>query len=193
MKTSFYDEDELKEIGFKKIGKNVRISRKASIYLPEEMEIGNNVRIDDFCILSGKIKIGNYVHIAAGCYLFAGNAGITLMDFAGLSSRCTIYAITEDYSGEFLTNPTIPIKYRNVISAPVTLEKHVIVGTGSTILPGVTIGEGSAIGAMSLVTKSIGKWKIAFGIPAKEVKERSKNLLKFEEQLMKEEIDILKN
>lgn len=185
MKTSFYSEDELREIGFKKVGKNVLISRNTTIYSPELMEIGDNVRIDDFCILSGKITIGSYVHIAAGCYLFAGNVGITLMDFSGLSSRVVIYAQTDDYSGEVLTNPTVPMKYRKVISGVVVLGKHVIVGTNATILPGVTIGEGSAIGAMSLVTKSIGNWKIAVGIPAKEVKDRSQRLLELEEELRK--------
>ena len=48
MTTSFLSKDELTKIGFKKIGKNVFLSRKASIYGPENMEIGNNVRIDDF-------------------------------------------------------------------------------------------------------------------------------------------------
>ena len=51
---SFYSKEELKEIGFKKYGENVLISRKTSIYNPEKIIIGNNVRIDDFCILSRK-------------------------------------------------------------------------------------------------------------------------------------------
>ncbi len=51
---SFYSRDELKKIGLKKYGENVFLSKKASIYNPEKIEIGNNVRIDDFCILSRK-------------------------------------------------------------------------------------------------------------------------------------------
>lgn len=184
MTTSFYSEDELLSIGFKKLGKNVRISRKTSIYGASNMEIGDNVRIDDFCILSGKIKIGNYVHIASGCYLFAGNGGIILEDFSGLSSKVTIYAVTDDYSGCFLTNPTIPEEFRNVIEKQVLIKKHAIVGTGATILPGVTLGIGVAVGAMSLVTKDVPDWAIVAGIPAKFIKERDRKLLEMEKQLL---------
>jgi len=185
MKTSFYTEDELKKIGFARIGKNVHISQKASIYSPELIEIGDNVRIDDFCILSGKIMIGNYVHIAAGCYLFAGDAGIELNDFSGLSSRVTIYAVSDDYSGDFLTNPTVPGEYRRVVQAKVVLEKHVLIGSGSTILPGVVISEGAAIGAMSLISRNIESWKVVVGIPARIVNERSRKILELEKELTK--------
>ena len=184
MQTSFYTEEELKGIGFAKIGKSVLISRKASIYSAELIEIGNNVRIDDFCILSGKIKIGNYVHISAGCYLFAGDVGIELNDFSGISSRVTIYAVSDDYSGDFMTNSTVPEKYRHIIKGKIVLEKYVQIGSGSTILPGVNIGEGTAIGAMSLISRDVGSWKIAVGIPAKEIKDRSKKLLELERKFL---------
>ncbi|EAO54015.1 O-acetyltransferase (cell wall biosynthesis) [Bacillus thuringiensis serovar israelensis ATCC 35646] len=62
---SFYSQEELKKIGFLSVGKNVLISKKASIYNPGAISIGNHVRIDDFCILSGKITIGSYSHISA--------------------------------------------------------------------------------------------------------------------------------
>lgn len=71
--SSFYSTDELSKIGFKHIGNNVLLSKKTSIYGVENISIGDNTRIDDFCILSGNITIGNYVHIAAFCSLFAGN------------------------------------------------------------------------------------------------------------------------
>lgn len=60
-----FSESELKAIGFLKYGKNVLVSRKASIYNPEQMVLGDNIRIDDFCILSGNIKLGSYIHIPA--------------------------------------------------------------------------------------------------------------------------------
>jgi len=89
MATSFLSREELMEIGFKSIGENVLLSSKASIYGPENIEIGNNVRIDDFCILSGKIKLGSYIHIAAYSALFGGEESITMEDFTGLSSVYT--------------------------------------------------------------------------------------------------------
>ncbi|MGC8770569.1 MAG: acyltransferase [Brevinematia bacterium] len=180
---SFYDERELNNIGFKSIGKNVLVSRKASIYSPELIELGDNVRIDDFCVLSGKIKVGSYVHIAASCFLFGGEKGIEINDFCGLSSRVSIYALSDDYSGECLTNPTVPLEYRKLIDGKVILEKHVIIGTGTTILPGVKIGEGTAIGAMSMVLKDIEPWVIAIGNPVRVLKSRSKALLEMEKEL----------
>lgn len=182
---SFHTEKELKKIGFKSIGKNVLISRLASIYNPQNIIIGNNVRIDDFCILSGKIELGNNIHIAAGSFLFAGEAGIKMMDFSGLSSRCVIYAISDDYSGLGMTMPVIPEHFRKVTKQSVILEKHALIGTGTTILPGVNIAEGTAVGAMSLVTKPTQPWKIYFGIPARPIKDRNKNILELEKQYIK--------
>lgn len=138
--TSFYSEDEVKKIGFKSVGENVLISRKASIYGADKICIGNNVRIDDFCILSGNITIENYVHIAAAVLLFGGTLGIILKDYSGVSSRSVIYAESDDYSGEAMTNPVVPDKYRHVQGGKVILEKYVVIGTGCTVLPNVCIG-----------------------------------------------------
>jgi galactoside O-acetyltransferase len=181
---SFYTTTELESLGLKKYGTNVLISKKTSIYGASNISIGDNVRIDDFCILSGNISIGNYVHIAAYCALFGSEAGIILEDFSGLSSRITIYAASDDYSGEFLTNPTVGDKYKNVINKQVKVGRHVIVGTNSTILPGVSVNEGASIGACSLVTNDCIEWGIYFGIPAKRIKERSRKLLELEKNFL---------
>lgn len=183
---SFYSEEELKILGLNSYGSNVKISRKASIYGASNITIGDNVRIDDFCILSGKIKLGSYIHIAAFSCLFAGSTGIDMDDFSGLSSRVVIYAESDDYSGNFLTNPTIDDKYVNIIRGKVSILKHVIVGTSSIVLPSVKIGEGTAIGAMSLVNKSLDSWGIYIGVPCKRIKERNKKLLELEEKMKKE-------
>ena len=103
---SFFHEEELKLLNIK-IGQNVKISKKCSIY-GYDIEIGNNVRIDDFCILSGKIRLGDYIHIAAYSALYGGTEGIYIKDYANISSRVSIYAINDDYSGKTMTNPMIP-------------------------------------------------------------------------------------
>ncbi|MFV0599412.1 MAG: acyltransferase [Bacteroidales bacterium] len=183
---SFYTEEELSEIGLKSYGTNVKISRKVSIYGASNISIGNNVRIDDFCILSGKIKLGSNIHIAVFCGLFGGDTGICLEDYSGLSSRIMVYAETDDYSGEFLTNPTIDKQFLNIIKGEVIIKKHSIVGTSSVVLPSVVIGEGVSVGALSLVNKSLESWGVYVGIPCKKIKERSKNLLELEEKMQKE-------
>jgi len=184
MTTSFYQPQELAELGLKSYGKNVLISRKCSIYGASNISIGNNVRIDDFCVLSGKIEIGNFVHIGAASLLFGGEYGIIMKDFSGLSSRCVIYTESDDYSGEWMTNPAIPDEFRKVYGGQVTIGKHAIIGTGSTILPNVEIGEGSSVGAMGLVTKSLEPWGIFLGSPPRKLKDRDKRILSLENDFL---------
>lgn len=175
---SFYSEEELANLGIASIGKNVLISRKASIYGGDNIQIGNNVRIDDFCILSGKIQLGSFIHISAYTSLFGGKEkGIVMEDYTTVSSRCVIYALSDDYSGEYMTNAVIPKEFTNVIEDKVEIRKYAIVGTGCTVLPGVVIGEGAAVGAMSLVNKDLDGWIIYAGIPCKKLKPRSTKLL----------------
>ena len=182
--TSFYTNEELNKIGFKQIGTNVMISRKASIYGASNISIGSNVRVDDFCILSGKITLDNNIHIAAYSALFGGEYGIHMESFSGLSSRCTIYAASDDYSGAYFTNPTIPDEFRNVIGGRVILSKHVILGTGVCVMPNVCIGEGTSVGSMSLVNKNLNAWGIYAGIPCKKIKDRKRDLLELEKKYL---------
>ena len=183
---SFYSSEELLKIGFKSFGHHVLISRKASIYGADNITIGNNVRIDDFCIVSGKICLGNNIHLAAYSALYGGEAGIQIDDFANISSRVCVYAVSDDYSGYTMTNPTIPEKYKHIQNEPVYIGKHVIIGSGCTILPGVNLAEGTALGAMSLCKVSTEAWKIYAGIPAKFIKNRRKDLLDLEKEYLNE-------
>ena len=180
----FLKEEELNQKGFKSLGKNVLISDKASIYGANNISIGNDVRIDDFCILSGNITLKNNIHIAAGSMIFGGQAGVILEDYSGTSSRCAIYALTDDFIGKGMTNPTIPEKFRNVKEAQVILGKHCVVGTGSTVLPGVHIAEGTSIGSMSFVNKNTLPWKVYYGIPAKPKRDRDKKILECEQEFI---------
>lgn len=173
----YYSPEELKTLGLKEYGEDVRISRKCSIYGAGNISLGSHVRIDDFCLLSGKISLGSYVHIAAGAMLFGGEAGIRFGDYSTISSRGAVYALSDDYSGEHMTNPTVPEKYTAVAEAPVEIGAHCIIGTGCTVLPGVSLGEGCSVGAMSLINKSLPPWGIYAGIPARRLKERSRKLL----------------
>jgi len=183
---SFYSREELASLGLDTYGQNVLISRKTSIYGAEKIVIGNNVRIDDFCILSGKMTIGNYIHIGAYSGFFAGCTGITIGDFSTISSKVSLYALSDDYSGESMTSPMIPDKFRNVTEKEIIIGRQVIIGTGTSILPGVEIAEGCSIGAMSLVNKSTEPWGIYVGIPAKWKKSRSKNILELEKDYLEE-------
>lgn len=166
-------------LGFASVGENVQISDKASFYGASRIKIGSNVRIDDFCVLSagsGGIQIGQHVHLAVYSSLI-GAGRITLSDFCNISSRVAIYSSNDDYSGETMTNPTIPDEFTGVSNAEVFLDEHVIVGCGSVLLPGVTLGKGVAVGALSLVSQDCFEFGVYAGCPARRVKERSRNLL----------------
>ncbi|MBJ2247540.1 MULTISPECIES: acyltransferase [Pseudomonas] len=184
---AFISEAKLKEMGFKSLGKNVKISDKASIYNCDRISIGDNTRIDDFCVISGTVTLGRNVHIAIFNNVAGGELGITMEDFSGLAYGCHVFAQSDDYSGKTLTNPTVPSQYKNEAKLPVHIGRHVIIGTSSIVLPGVTLAEGCSVGAMSMVTKSTDPWGIYFGVPAKRLKNRSQELLELEKHYLDSE------
>ncbi len=180
---SFLNEEEISKIGLKSYGSNLKISTKACFYQPEQISLGNNIRIDDFCILSGNIILHNNIHIAVYSYLLSSNKSlIELQDFSGMSFKTTIMTNSDDFSGEFMTNPTVPNELRKMSHNSVTVEKHGLVGAHSLVLPGANIAEGTAIGAMSLVTKPTLPWSIYFGQPAKRLKARKQTILELEKK-----------
>lgn len=186
LQSKYLTEDDLKDFGFKSIGKNVKISSDARIYGQQNISIGNNVRIDDFVTLSaftGYIHIGNFVYIARGCHL-SGTMGIVLNDFCTLAANNIIYSASDDYSGEFLTGQTLPKEYIKYLGGEVNLGKHVIIGSSVTILGPCKIGEGCSIGAKSLVLKDLDEWGIYVGMPVKRLKDRKKTLLELEKKFL---------
>lgn len=179
--------DHISRMGFARVGENVQISDKASFYNCKAISISDNVRIDDFCILSagsGGIEIGSYVHIGAYSML-TGTGKISLLDFSGLSSRVSIYSSSDDYSGASMSNPTVPAEFTNVHHADVTIGRHAIIGSGSVVLPGVVLEQGVAVGALSLISKNCSEFGIYSGAPAKRIKTRKRDLLEKEAQLVK--------
>ena len=182
---AFLPHDTLNKMGFAHLGENVLISDKASLYNCSKISLGNNVRIDDFCVLSageGGIRVGDYVHVAVYTSLI-GAAFIELEDYSNISSRVSIYSSNDDYSGEYMTNPTVPSEFTNVAQAPVLIGRHVIIGAGSIILPGVTLHEGAGVGALSLIRKDCEEFSMYCGSPARKIGSRSKQLLELEKTL----------
>lgn len=183
----YLNEEELQKMGFARLGKNVKISNKASIYSPQLMSFGDNVRVDDFAILSGRISFGSFIHIAAGAMIFAGDVGVEFGDFSGLSSRCAVYAVSDDYTGLALNSPVVPAHFRKLTQKAVKIGRHCSVGTGCTILPGANLAEGTAVGAMCLITRPTKPWSIYFNAPNQLLcVQREKNVLELERKLWAE-------
>lgn len=175
--------DQITNMGFSHVGENPRLSDKASYYNCGKIIIGDNVRIDDFCVLSagnGGIEIGSYIHVAVYSSLI-GAGKIILSDFSNISSRVAIYSSNDDYSGASMTNPMVPEEFTNVTHADVTVGRHVIVGSGSVVLPGVILEDGVAVGALSLVSKNCRAFGVYSGVPVRRIKERRRDFLELEE------------
>jgi galactoside O-acetyltransferase len=172
-------------IGFARVGDNVLIDESARFYSADRIEIGSNVRIDAFAVLSAGQQgaiLGDHVHIAVGALLI-GAARIEIQDFVNISAYTTIYASNDDYHGRALTGPTIPDDLRMVYTAPVLVGRHVIVGAGTVILPGVTIGEGAAVGAHSIIKRDVAPFTIVVGSSGRVIGTRRKDLLALEAEL----------
>ncbi len=173
-------------MGFAYLGNNVKISDKASIYNCESISINDNSRVDDYCILSGKINIGKYCHITPYCLIAGGKLGVEIGDFSTLAYRVNVFSQSDDYSGSTMVNSLIPVQFKNEQFTKISIGKHVIIGTASTIMPGANIADGCSIGAMTLLNKSTKPWGIYIGIPAKRIKERNKEILKLEKKFLME-------
>lgn len=175
---------QLHSLDFAYLGNDVKISDKASLDKAHFMSIGHRSRIDDFCAISGHVSLGNNVFVAVHSSLTASIDPISLHDFSTIAFNCQIFSSSDDYLGQSLTNPTVPTIYKNIWTAPVEICKHSIIGSSSVIFPGCVIAEGSSIGAGSVVTKSTEPWGVYVGVPARKIKNRSKEVLEIESRYL---------
>ncbi|MES2495513.1 MAG: acyltransferase [Pseudomonadota bacterium] len=172
---AFLTPEDLAELDFAFLGDNVLIHSTCVLVNCQRMSIGDGVRIDPFCVLSAgeSLAIGDYVHIAGHCVLM-GAAAISLGDFAGLSHGVKILSASDDFVGGSLIGPSIPDAFRSVDARPVALDRHVVIGAGSLVLPGSTLGEGATIGSLSLVKGQVEPWTVSAGSPARKVRDRDR-------------------
>lgn len=163
---------------------NVKTFEFTKIIGLENIEFGKNIIIDDFVLIYAKekITIGSFVHIANFTSI-TGGSRVIIGDFAAISQGCRILTATDDFKDWGFGNSTISNKYRNLKSAPISIENFCIIGANSVILPGVTIGEGTTVGANSVVTKSLESWGIYIGNKRVGERNREKILQNYEKFL----------
>ncbi len=180
LQDEYYTIEELQKRGVIVEGSDIWISRKASLYPNEEgISIGDHVRIDDFSVLVGNIEINNYIHIGSHCGVHASQGGkVIFEDYSGISSNVQIYATSDAFDGEFMTGrPGLPKTLFNPTVGEVILGKYSQVGCNSVVMPKGVLGEGTAIGALSLVDRELKAWTVYAGIPVREIRQRKKELL----------------
>jgi dTDP-4-amino-4,6-dideoxy-D-glucose acyltransferase len=161
--------EQVARIGFASVGDDVRIDATAQFFGAEHISIGSHTRIDAQVVVTAgpaAVEIGAYVHLAVGALVF-GTAGVALDDFANISSRVSLYSTSDDFTGGALTSPTVDDDLRDVTAAPVHVGRHVVIGTGSVVLPGTRLGTGASVGALSLVKRSVADGDVVAGVPAR--------------------------
>jgi galactoside O-acetyltransferase len=176
---------------FAQVGQDVQIWPQAKIISPEVISIGDSVIVDDFVLLMGgrSTILGSFIHISSFTSVIGGGE-LVMEDFTTVSSGIRLFTGTDDFLGGSLVNSAVPHPYRLPIRTFVHIKKHAVVGANSVVLPGVTIGEGVAIGANSLVNKDCEPWTIYYGSPAKPMRSRPKEkILELEAQLRKDLYD----
>jgi len=166
-------------------GEDVQIYPRAHLVSPEVVSIGDSVVIDDFVFLVGGVetRIGSFVHLASfSSYL--GRGRLVIEDFVSVSSGARIYTGIDDFLGGSLVGPGVPAPYRQPERSSLHIGRHALVGANAVVFPGVTLGEGCAVGALSLVNRDCEPWTIYGGVPAKPLKARPRErILELERQL----------
>jgi acetyltransferase-like isoleucine patch superfamily enzyme len=167
------------------MGDDVIIDSDVVLKHKDEIFIGNHVAIDKGFYCTTKLTLEDYIHIAPYVVVIGGrNSKLIMEHFSGIASGSKIIAGSDSYTEDALAGSSIPLKYRIVEYTTVTFKKFAICGVNCSIMPGVVIGEGSMIGANSVVTKDTEPWTVYVGSPAKPVKYREhKNILKYAKEL----------
>lgn len=176
----YFNSAELRILGFRAVGENCRVSKRVEIQDPGKIELGSNVRIDAFVTITtgqeGYLKVSSNTHIADGVRISAA-AGVEIGEFVGIASRVVILSSSDDYSGEFMVGPLSPSGTNGGRYGLIRIHDYVVIGTSSVVFPGSTLEVGVAVGALSLVNRSLSSWGVYFGLPVKFMRKRSQAML----------------
>lgn len=181
MNIDFYTSNELREMGFGSVGENVWVGKNCHIVNPENIHLSDDIKINPFCTLvaykGSSISIGKSVHIGGYSLLFALKP-IFIGSFVSISSSVKIYTASDDFSGNSLLGFQIPDNLRDEKSKNIIVSNHCGISSGSILLPGAYMPEGTVLGANSLLKSIIEEtWIIVAGNPAKKISVRNKKPL----------------
>ena len=161
------------------IGLDVVIHENVEITRPNLCKIGNHVAIDSGFYCTTALEIGDYVHISPHVAVIGGKStGLYVEDFCFISVGSKIVCGSEYFEGQGLVGPVIPEQYRDKsLLEPVIFKRFSGICAGCIVLPGVTLAEGSILGANSLLKESTEPWTVYVGSPARPVKSRPKETM----------------
>lgn len=155
---------------FRAIGANVIFEAGVLVFHPENILLGTNIYIGHYTILKGyhrnEMRIGDHTWVGQACF-FHSAGGIVIGKNVGIGPHVKI--LTSRHAEEGIH---IPILHSRIEEAPVIIEDDCDLGIGAIILPGVTIGRGSQIGAGAVVTHDVEPYSVVAGVPAKLLRKR---------------------
>ena len=158
----------------KSYGKSCFISSNVEIRRPHLVDIGSFVAIDSGFYLTTSAKLGNYIHIAPYVSCIGGvTALLEMQDFSTIAAGARLVCYGDEHLGYGLVGPTVPKEFADrMVGGAIVVQRYASIGTGAIVLPGLTIAEGSVLGAGAVLTKNTEPWTIYVGSPAKPIRVR---------------------
>ena len=174
-------------------GRNVVFGQNVVLRHPHKIHIGDNVVIDDNCLMDAKgesnagIRIGSGIFIGRNSILSCKNGDIELASGANIGFNCEIFSASRVRIGANVlmaaysyviggdhdfSDASRPVLEQTRRSAGVSIGDGAWIGAGAKILDGVTVGEGAIIGAAAVVREDVGARAVSVGIPARVVSTR---------------------
>ncbi|MFZ0488092.1 MAG: acyltransferase, partial [Arenicellales bacterium] len=179
---------------FKKVGKGLIIGRNVSLRHPGNIVLGDNVTIDENCLIDARgagdagVELEDSVILNRGCMILAKNGPVRIARRTTVGSNSAIVSLSGVDIGEAVLlagncylsagsynvdkGPSIIMDAGAYSTGPIRIGAGAWLGTGVIVLDGVSIGAGSVVGAAALVNKDVPDNGIAVGIPAKVVRDR---------------------
>jgi acetyltransferase-like isoleucine patch superfamily enzyme len=174
-------------------GRNVIFGQNVVLRHPHKIHIGDNVVIDDNCLLDAKgesnrgIRIASRVFVGRNTILSCKNGDIELAEGANIGFNCEVFSASRVTVGKDVlmaaysyviggdhdfSDPSAAVLTQSRKSAGVSIGDGAWLGAGAKILDGVTIGEHAVIGAGAVVRDNVEAHAVAVGIPARVVSSR---------------------
>jgi acetyltransferase-like isoleucine patch superfamily enzyme len=173
---AFYFLGEFKFSKFEHIGKGVKIYPRAKFMRPHLVSIDDYSSVGDFVFIETAFKMGRFSEFLTYATT-TGREIVEIGNFVAVSHGSVLFTSVDTYTGGVFANSNVPEDLRNVKSKKIKICDHVVIGAGSLVFPGVTIGEGAVIGAGSVVHNDVEPWTINIGVPCKTIKTREREKL----------------